>query len=183
MLNMAQAKKFFCDYNGFKFHMSREEPGMIMEYDKLNVPRETEEKWRQEILDKLESKFYTRYNAQENTCWGCFWDFLKVLENTDTECKINGKRLLKMLDVAKQLDPMQKILIMELIPNVISWICLKTDLKEHLAPLINKLINFDVSFTLDEDGWRDPQARRDKALRHIDRSAVKYHIQVKEAIL
>lgn len=179
---MEEAKEFFCSFNGFKFHMAREEPGMMMGYDKLNISRKTEDKWRQEVLDKLEKRYYDRYNEQENSfcCWCCYWDFVKVwgnIENeTDTERENNGKRLLEIINhAALNLDPKQKILIMEIIPNAISLIC-NTEQKDCLLPAINKLINFEVSFVLDEDGWRDPQARYDKALRHIARSAIAYNI-------
>lgn len=174
---MEEAKEFFCSFNGFKFHMAREELGMTMEYDKLTISRETEEEWRQEVLDKLENRYYTQYKARGHSCWSYFWNFLKVLRDTTTECDKNGKRLLAIIDhAAKNLDQKQKILIIEEIPGVISWICSNTELKEHLLPTINELINFDVTFVLDADGWRDPQARYDKALRHIARSAIAYHI-------
>lgn len=174
-----QAKKFFCDFNGYKFHMAREEPGLMMEYDELKIPHETEAEWRQEILDELENKYYEYYNKRRDCCWCAFWDFLKVSEKTDTDCGKNGERLLKMLNhAAENLDPRQKILIMEEIPSVISWICARKELKENLAPLINKLIDFDPPPPCDKHGWKDPRERYDNALGEI--KTAYYIVYVKE---
>lgn len=187
-MDLQQAKKFFCGFNGYKFHMHREEPGKMMEYQKLNISRETEDEWRQQVLDKLENRYYAKYNAQENSCWCCFWDFVKVWGNieteTDTERENNGKRLLEIINhTALNLDPKQKILIMEIIPNAISLIC-NTEQKECLLPAINKLIDFDVSFVLDDRGWKDPKKRYDEALKEIVSSADRHHLiktdQIKE---
>ncbi|MCM1164505.1 MAG: hypothetical protein NC299_06095 [Lachnospiraceae bacterium] len=179
-MDLQQAKEFFCGFNGYKFHMFREETGKMMEYDKLNISRKTEDEWRQEVLDKLENRYYTRYNERKDSCWCCYWDFVKVWGNIDTETETerekNSKRLLEMIGhAALNLDQKQKILIMEGIPSAICLIS-NTGQKDRLHQAINELVNFDVTFVSDEDGWRDPQARYDKALRHIARSAVEYHI-------
>lgn len=186
-MNTEQAKKFFCDYNGYKFHMAREEPGLMTEYNRLKVPRETEEEWRQEILDKLENKYYAEYDKLGKHGWeayGWLWfdDFLKVMEHTNTECEKNGERLLKMLEHAvKNLDRVQKILVMEDVPNVISWVCNHTGLKERLLSLINELINFDASFVWEDAfGRENMQARYEKALIRIARCAIQYSLIKKE---
>lgn len=175
MLSMRQAKEFFCSYNGFKFHMAREEPGMMMEYDKSNISREMEEKWRQEILDKLENMYYTRYDTGEYDGWCMFSNFLEVLGDTKTECDKNGERLLKIIDYAvENLDQKQKILIMEEMPLVICWISKYTNLKENLMPLTNRLMDFRVSLISSEHGWTRPQERYGMAYKHIRKAFSQY---------
>lgn len=175
MLNMQQAKEFFCSYDGFKFHMAREEPGMMMEYDKSNISRETEEEWRQEILDELENMYYTRYDTGECDGWCMFSNFLKVLSDTKTEYDKNGERLLKIIDhAAENLDQKQKILIMEEMPLVICYISKYTDLKENLMPLTDRLVDFRVSLISSEHGWTRPQERYDMAYKHIRKAFSQY---------
>ena len=48
-MTLAEAEKFFKAFDGRKFHMDRDEPVKSKLYEQLNIPRETEERWLEEI--------------------------------------------------------------------------------------------------------------------------------------
>ena len=48
MMTMLEAETFFKAFDGRKFHMDRDEPYKYQLYQRLNVPKETEDRWRAE---------------------------------------------------------------------------------------------------------------------------------------
>ena len=53
-LTMMQAEEFFKAFDGRKFHMDRDEPYKYQLYERLNIPKETEERWRAELAAQKE---------------------------------------------------------------------------------------------------------------------------------
>lgn len=176
-MDIQSAKEFFMRYNGFGFHMAREEPGLYDEYSKMNISDETKEAWRLEILDEYEKLYYAEYNTVEKEDWGCclISRFLGVLYDTVTECGKNGKRAMKLISHAiENFDQMHRILIMEDMPNFVCWICNNTDLKEELPPLLDRLVKFEVTIPPDDFGCKNPQERYNKALNDIYQAVREY---------
>ncbi len=176
-MDIRSAKEFFIRYNGFGFHMAREEPDLYAEYSKMNISDETKEAWRLKILDKYENLYYAEYNTveKEDWSWRLISCFLDVLVHTTTECGKNGKRAMKLISHAiENLDQKQRILVMQDMPNFVSWVCNHTDLKEEMPPLLDRLVKFEVTIPPDDFGWKNPQERYNKALNNIYRAVRQY---------
>ena len=52
LMTMEDAEAFFKEYGGHLFHMAREDGYRMQLYERLSIPKETEEKWREEIRNK-----------------------------------------------------------------------------------------------------------------------------------
>ena len=50
-MTLAEAKEFYFKYNGFSFHMDREEPAKSGSFRMLNLGKDTLRKWDEELLD------------------------------------------------------------------------------------------------------------------------------------
>ncbi len=67
-MTLAEAEKFFKAFDGRKFHMDRDEPVKSKLYEQLNIPREMEERWFEEIAaekKKREMLPQDEYDAME----------------------------------------------------------------------------------------------------------------------
>ena len=51
VMSLEQAEAFFKRYNGRKFHMGRDDEYNYQLYERLNIPKELEEKWRKELKE------------------------------------------------------------------------------------------------------------------------------------
>ncbi len=47
---LSEAKELFIRFDGFSFHMWRDEPEKYKEFEALNIDDDTKEEWRQEII-------------------------------------------------------------------------------------------------------------------------------------
>lgn len=74
-MTIGQAKDCFMQYDGHGFHMGREEPDKYAEFKALDIPAETQERWRQELLDEYIEKMRTPHKD----IWCTHSRFLAVL--------------------------------------------------------------------------------------------------------
>ncbi len=177
---LSEARDYFMRYNGMGFHMCREEPALYEQYKKLNISRTMENDWRLEILREIENRFYElQHNA---TAWIAIGTFIEVLFSVITQHEDNGKRLLKMLEYANEnLDQRQKILIMEHMSGRnssydggIKWFCMNTHLEGEMFTVMRRFVDFDINFSSDEEGWKNPRMRYNNALRDMENAAKRY---------
>ena len=75
MITLEEAKEMYLKYDCSRFVMAREDQPFYEEYKNLNIPKEMQEKWRQELFDQLKDQlkikgsyrlFNRLYNLAEN---------------------------------------------------------------------------------------------------------------------
>ena len=52
LMTIKEAEAFYKEYGGHLFHMAREDGYRYQLYERLHIPKETEEKWREEIRNE-----------------------------------------------------------------------------------------------------------------------------------
>ncbi len=79
-MTLEQAREFFRQFNGSSFHMSREEPQLLKQFEEMNISNEQKDQWRlqlaQEYLDSI-----NRDNPQS---WSLFSRLTEVLKPVKT---------------------------------------------------------------------------------------------------
>ena len=109
---LEQAKEFFIQMNGSSYEMAREYPQRYDEYRQINVSKEIELEWREELLENHFERI--RENEDEKQIWIIYSDMYRAFENLKT-----SKALEKMLEVTQYIRnkvPMKnRVLIAEYI--------------------------------------------------------------------
>lgn len=164
-MTIAEAEKYFKQYNGHGFHMCREEPKKYDEYKLLNISSELEEAWRQEIVDKIFENFF---DSPERV-WSAHSSVIKVLLATKTRVEENSHRLLSMMEQMSTLDKQQKILIIETMAGRTEpqkdggcyFVCSRTTLGNRMNIIMEYLMDFecDLEDNIEEHGWNNIRER------------------------
>ena len=92
-MTLEEAKEFYFKYNGFSFHMDREEPAKSGSFRMLNLDKDTLRKWDEELLDH----YFGRLWAEPEHTWVCHKTILEIVRRKN--CDVNkclGKLLREM---------------------------------------------------------------------------------------
>lgn len=164
-MTIAEAEKYFKQYNGHGFHMCREEPSKYDEYKLLNISSEVEESWRQDLVDKIFEEFY----ACPERVWSKHSSMISLLLATKTKHKENGLRLLSFMEQMNELDKKQKILVIENMAGRTKpqkdggcyLICSRTTLGKEMNDIMEKLMDFEcgIDDNTEEHGWNNMKER------------------------
>lgn len=107
IVTLEQARCFFKGMGCSGFHMSREYPDRYNEYRQLNIGRETENLWRQEVIDKLYDTLMQK-GGDELT----LGSYLEYVEDSGT-CDNIIKAFNVVNKYYKSLSPLGMIVIVE----------------------------------------------------------------------
>ena len=108
-MTLAEAKEFYFKYNGFSFHMDREEPAKSGSFRMLNLGKDTLRKWDEELLDH----YFDRLWSEPEHTWGFHKTILDIVrrKNCDVD-KCLGK-LLREMEKMEDLDLFNMTLVIE----------------------------------------------------------------------
>lgn len=170
---LKDAEAFFKRFDGFGFHMCREEPDNYRRFKQMNISETTLEKWRQDIIGRYFEKLEGR---DDDWLWSYHGRIIAVALCTSTCFEENASRLLS--DMGKLegiLSKQQKILMIENMAgrnamhsdSGVRFICEKTKLHERMISVMQSFMNFDCSGrdNLKQGGWNRIQNRFLSAVR------------------
>ncbi|MDE6566190.1 MAG: hypothetical protein K2K70_00480 [Lachnospiraceae bacterium] len=60
MITLEEAKEMYLKYDCSSYFMAREDQSFYEEYRKLNIPKEMQEEWRQELFDHLKDQLKSK---------------------------------------------------------------------------------------------------------------------------
>lgn len=114
-MTLKEAERFFKRYDGHPFHMGREEPDMYREFSHMGIPKETEERWQQELIDSLLKELSEKKEGFIT------YRILEIIREIETDIKRIGENnnfdnislLLNAIDFLKDVDRFEKIRIIE----------------------------------------------------------------------
>jgi len=88
-MDLKEAEEFFKKYDGHGFHMFREEEGNYAVYQKLNISKDTEDRWRKEILDRYVQDFSCAQSGRQLKCLYRMRDIIPSLKSDlDVYCDL-----------------------------------------------------------------------------------------------
>lgn len=175
-MTLEEAKEFYMRFNGFGFHMCREEPGLYEKFVSLKLSNDILSSWSYEVLDRFRNRILDP-NRKEK--WYIFEDFLNMYGSLNSGIDKYTKIFFELLEYAiASLDPKQKILIMEGMAGRnyyqtdggIRYICKKSSYRKELKEILNRLVDFDYSFITNDTGWEEPTKRYLAALERINKA-------------
>ena len=140
-MDLEEARSLFGRYKGRLFMMGREDPFGYHEFVSLQIPKDTLETWRQELIKES----FEKAQADPSKAWLPFADIVRVLPSTLTLKEENGDKILDLLETILNDEESDKGLIMTLVygnthsrdDSLLCWIEKNTSLKEKLAFILN----------------------------------------------
>ncbi len=108
-MTLEEAKEFYFQYNGYSFHMDREEPAKYSRFRMLHIGEDTLREWDEELLEGL----FERFRSDPARAWVYHGDILKIIGRgrCDTDRYMN--RLLDAMEQMKHPDLSTVTLIVE----------------------------------------------------------------------
>ena len=74
-MTLEQAREFFRRFDGSPFHMSREQPQLLAEFEALNIPAEIRDGWRLELANE----YLEKITPDDPKSWSFFSSLASVL--------------------------------------------------------------------------------------------------------
>ena len=108
-MTLEEAKAFYFQYNGYSFHMDREEPVKSSSFRRLNIGKDTLREWDEELLDGL----FARLWADPAHVWIVHGDILKIVGRNNGDAVRYLRRLLDEMEKSDRLDLFNVTLILE----------------------------------------------------------------------
>ena len=93
-MDLEEARSLFSRYKGRLFMMGREDPFGYHEFVSLQIPKDTLEAWRQELI----KEYFEKAQADPSKAWLPFADIVRVLPSTLTLKEENGDKILDLLE-------------------------------------------------------------------------------------
>ena len=126
-MDLKEARSLFRHYRGWLFMMGREEPSKYHEFASLQIPKDTFESWRQELIAEY------------------FSDIVRILQSTLTLKEENGEKILDLLIKILEEENCDRGLIMNIVygnsysrkDSLLCWIENNTSLSEKLDRILN----------------------------------------------
>ena len=109
VMTLDEAKEFYFRYNGYAFHMDREEPRTYAAFKQLEISSDTLREWDEELLEGL---FETLESGNENV-WAAHGNILKIIARNRCDTAGFLLRLLDAMEGMDSLDPSVLTLIIE----------------------------------------------------------------------
>ncbi len=108
-MTLEEAKEFYFAYDGFSFHMGREEPDKYNSFRMLDLPKELLSAWDEELLDQHFAHFATR----PDRIWSDHMTILQIIRRQHCDTNKQLSRLLDEMEKWMDLDLFQTTLIVE----------------------------------------------------------------------
>ena len=86
VMTMQEAETYFKRYDGYAFHMGREEPGSYSRFEALDIPTDTLIRWRGEMVRENIERLKAE-PVNESTC-RIFDSAVRRMQNTDFDARI-----------------------------------------------------------------------------------------------
>jgi hypothetical protein len=107
-----QAKEFFIKMDGSPYEMAREYPQRYDEYRQLNISKQTELEWREELLEKHFDSIKESKDAGQ--IWTIYSNMYRVFENLKTSTAL--EKMLETTQYIRDKAPMKnRVIIAEYI--------------------------------------------------------------------
>ena len=121
--------------------MGREEPSKYHEFASLQIPKDTFESWRQELI----AEYFEKAEEDLSKAWIPFSDIVRILQSTLTLKEENGEKILDLLIKILEEENCDKGLIMNIVygnscsrkDSLLCWIENNTSLSEKLDRILN----------------------------------------------
>ena len=170
-MNITEAEAFFKASDGNRFLMYREDTDKYAQYSHMNILPDTEETWRQELMQIC----FTQLSTLSKDTWCIHSRIIGILHATTTKIRENCSRLLTAMQDFQNLDKQQKILITENMAGRDSrhksggcyLICSRTALGKEMQKIMTVLTDFtcDLQDNTAETGWQDMGRRYADAVK------------------
>lgn len=108
-MTLQEAKEFYFQYDGFSFHMGREEPAKYNSFMMLGVGKGTLREWDEELLEGL---FESLWSDQQRV-WVLHGKILKIIARGNCDAEKQLQRLLDEMEKMAGLDLLTATLIIE----------------------------------------------------------------------
>lgn len=180
-MTLEEARSFFFAYRGNLFFMQQEEPEKMQPFMRaIWWRRPVLHAWRKEILDSLYDDLVVEKKNEEAFIY--IDDYFSLLRSMEWGTRKHIKKLLVMLDyAAAELDPQQKILIMESLAGrtairqgggvyfIKRHTVLHCKIRAQMKKVVEKLADFDASVIPVKFGTMDWKIRYNVALEKMQR--------------
>lgn len=180
-MTLIEAEKYFKRFDGFFFHMGREEPQNYNTYKALKISEETEEQWRQEIINNY---FEHLFNAPDRV-WYKFSTIVSIIYSTKTLKEKNCIRLISALKKMSYLDKMSKVLIIEQMAGnrgmsengACALICMSTssEQRKRMNEIVLKLADFTCTEEDDQPGFAFNNIKK-RHIKAVENYKARYEI-------
>ena len=107
-----QAKEFFRAFGCSHFHMYREYPVRMYEYEQLGISKQTEREWRQERFDERYADILL--NTDAHSLWSVHSQMYDLFEGLSTESSLR-KMLQVTQDIRDRVPPVDRVIVAETI--------------------------------------------------------------------
>lgn len=140
-MDLKEARSLFRHYRGWLFMMGREEPSKYHEFASLQIPKDTFESWRQELI----AEYFEKAEEDLSKAWIPFSDIVRILQSILTLKEENGEKILDLLIKILEEENCDRGLIMNIVygnsysrkDSLLCWIENNTSLSEKLDRILN----------------------------------------------
>ena len=108
-MKLEEAKEFYFKYNGFSFHMQREEPDKYSSFKMLNLGKDTLRKWDEELIDR----YFDRMWSEPEHTWVYHKTILDIVRRNNCDVNKCLAKLLWEMEKMEGLDLFNMTLVIE----------------------------------------------------------------------
>ncbi|MBR2989924.1 MAG: hypothetical protein IKF51_00510 [Solobacterium sp.] len=154
-MTLEEAKEFYFQYNGFSFHMGREEPAKYSSFQKLHPGDDTLREWDEELLEGL----FRDLRTETKRFWSVHDTILQIIRRNHCDAEHWLCRLLEETEKLDHLDEHNTTLIIEnmagrntaMNDGGVYTICRYSGLAERMNEIMERLIsNCAAEYDTDE---------------------------------
>ena len=140
-----EAKKFYFQYNGFSFHMGREEPEKYRSFQRLHLGEDIFRQWDEELLEGL----FRNLRTETTRFWAVHDDILQVIRRRHCDTEYWLETLLDAMSKLEHPDERNAVLIIEnmagrnaeMNDGGVYTFCRYSDLAERMNEVMEHLID------------------------------------------
>ena len=153
-MTLEEAKEFYFQYDGFSFHMDREDPVRYGRFRMLNPGKDILREWDGELLDDC----FKRLRTEPGRVWIMHGKILKIIRRNNCDAKHYLNRLLDEMEKMEDLDSFNRCLIIEnmagrkesLNDGGVYIFCRYSNLAERMNDITERLISAGTALPADE---------------------------------
>ncbi len=144
-MTLEEAKEFYFRYNGFSFHMDREEPRKYNSFRNLDIGKDVLEKWDEELLDD----YFRSLSSAPDRAWVSHGNILKIISRNNCDAEKYLSLLLDEMENMEDLDLSNTTLLIEnmagrtepMTDGGVYIFCKYPDLAEKMGRVMERLID------------------------------------------
>lgn len=110
-MTINEAREFFRQFDGFSFHMAREEPAKYETFQKLSISDSQKDQWRKEIA----CEYFEKIGPDHKDSWAPFSSMSSVLMSMKRTDSLQEELILKGIEKQLSCDIKTKIITLETI--------------------------------------------------------------------